>query len=588
MAKQKVSIGPWSGGLNLRADDTLVRDNELISATNVVVRSDGTVVNRPGFQTKTTADIGVSPLRAASGADKGERLDVLGIVNDSTFLVGRASWSVTNLRWETNAIYKGTISTNNQSQTITWGDTSYTGTNVYVVKVIDYINDVYLIPSSTVPTMYKATGQAVTLNFITLTAVTLPAGLLFNPGGQTVVGQTPSVGLAFIWKDRLFICNTDRVYYSQATNFSVWDYSPGLGGFFDVGADASNDLNYITSVVLSGDSLHIFKTMGTYGFTFQTDPGTDGYLRVINQVQGAYSAVTWRNRIFTVDSKSVYEYTAGQFIDIANKLDLVNNNVGYGTFTQSNSILNSLHVVNDFLVLGPLIAENIPWGFSGRYYAMNLNNGAWVKWDAFGGYFHYLPPGETDTLTVPGFAGTVANTQNQYYYFGTGERGTALVFMNFNESSPYITDGRVGEANAERLPRYYFETKRYTFNNDVAFKKVYRVQFDRGLGIDDDNVTPADTYGGFGVKYTVPSDLLVSSSEAHSIQTILADHFGNMAGSTFRCLSFSLFYEYGIIKQQTHTVSALAAQQYKFKINGMFVYVDERADFDSVSQLATT
>lgn len=587
MAKQKVAIGPWPGGINLRSDVKLVRDNELISALNVVVRSDGAVTNRPGFQTKTSVDIGFTALRAAAGGDKGERLDVLGIVGDSTFLVGRASWSVANSRWETNAIYKGTIATDNQSQTITWANTSYSGTNAYIVKAIDYINDVYLIPSSTVPTMYKAVGQAVTLNFLTLTAVPVPAGLLFNPGGQTVVGLTPSTGLAFIWKDRLFICNTDRVYYSQATNFSVWDYSPGLGGFFDVGADASNDLNFITSVVLSGDSLHIFKTMGTYGFTFQADPGTDGYLRVVNQIQGAYSAVTWRNRIFTVDSKSVYEYTAGQFIDIANKLDVINNNLGYGMFTSANDILNSLHIISDFLVVGPLISTTAPV-FSGRYYAMNLNNGAWTLWDAFGGAFHYNPPGETDTLVVPGFAGTVANTQNQYHYLGTGERGTSLVFMNFNELSPYITDGRVGVANAERIPRYYFETKRFSFGSDVAFKKVYRIQFDRGLGIDDDDYTSADKYGGFGANYTIPSDLLNSSAAAQTIQTILADHFGNMTGSTFRCLAFSLFYEFGFIKQQTHTVSALAAQQYKFKINGMFVYVDERADFDSVSQLATT
>lgn len=583
MPKQRVSIGPWSKGLNLRADQQLIRDDELAYALNVVVRSDGSVVNRPGFQAYTATDLGTT-LRAAGGADLGERLDVLGILNDTTFLVGRASWNTGTSKWETNKIYKGILAANTASQTITWSDTGYVmpGTNPYIVKVLAYINDVFLIPNYDSTSMYYAAGQAISLNLASLTATTIPQGLLFKPGGQSAVGNAPSVDLAFVWKDRLFICYKDRIYYSAATNFTVWS-SPS-GGYFDVGTDATNDLNYITSVVLSGDALHIFKSQGTFGFTFQTDPGTDGYLRIVSDSQGAHSAVEWRNRIFTADQKSVYEYVSGQFVDIANKLDFINNNSGYSTATGAGQVINSLHIISDFLVIGPLIATQTPES-SSRYYAMNLNNGAWVRWDVYGGKFHIKDAGDTDTVTCQGFSGTVVGPQHGYYTLGTSELGTQVIFMNFNEAAARIADGTT---TARRLPRYYFETKQFTFNSNVDFKKVYRVQFDRTFGIADGGVTSTYYRGGFGVRYVNPSDLSTSNSTATKLQTLLTDHFGNLrSGGTFRCLSFSLFYEYYYVNQQSITIDD-TIRAYRFKINGIFAYVDERADFANVQTLAVS
>jgi hypothetical protein len=585
MAKRGLSVGPWMRGLNVRADQQLIRDDELTSALNVVIRSDGAVTNRPGFQAIPPATVGTT-LRAAGGADLGERLDVLAIVNDTTFLVGRASWNTGTSKWNTNKIYKGVLAADTSSQTITWSDTGYVmpGTNPYIVKAIPYINDVFFIPNYDSTTMYYAAGQAITLNFATLSSVVIPQGLLFKPGGQSAVGNCPTADLAFVWKDRLFICYKDRIYYSAATNFTVWSTSPGLGGYFDVGADATNDLNYITSIVLSGDSLHIFKSQGTFGFTFQTDPGTDGYLRLVSDNQGAHSAVEWRNRIFTTDQKSVYEYVSGQFIDIANKLDIINNNSGYSTADGAGQVINSLHVVSDFLVLGPLIATQTP-ATSSRYYAMNLNNGAWMKWDCYGGKFHIKDAGDTDTVVAQGFSGTLVGPQHGYYYLGTSELGTQLVFLNFNENSARVADGL---PTARRLPRYYFETKQFSFNNNVQFKKVYRVQFDRSLGISDGGISTTFAKGGFGVRYVNPADLQVSSITATKIQSLLSDHFGNLrAGSTFRCLAFAMFYEYYYVNQQSITIDD-TIRSYRFKINGVLVYVDMKADFSNVQTLAVT
>jgi hypothetical protein len=240
--------------------------------------------------------------------------------------------------------------------------------------------------------------------------------------------------------------------------------------------------------------------------------------------------------------------------------------------------------MSDFLVLGPLIALQTPES-SGRYYAMNLNNGAWAQWDVYGNVFHnsYVIQGNTDTLKCQGFSGTVVSPAHGYFQLGTSEKGTVLVFMNYNETQGYVADGL---STAQRIPNYVFETKNFTFSSNVEFKKVYRIQIDRGLGTTDAGGTAYDK-GGFGAHYQSGGELAISSSFVEIIQSAVDNQFGNLAHSQFRALSFSLFYEFYYINQQTFATNVVT-KVYRFKINGMFVYVDSRADFSGVQLLGTT
>lgn len=741
MPKTRVPVGPWLGGMNALDDSQLVRDNQLVDALNVCILRDGSVVNRPGMQAFSAANIGTT-LRAPSGGDLGERLDVLGILNDNTFLVGRASWDTTTSKWKTNKIFKGVLASDVTSQTITWSDTGYaqtTGTSYmttdektmetsvsnwitanynitdpgpvltrdtsvfhsgtaslkidrstgtkfsyhrlssivdvthsitvpntltvgmwlkgsagdtiglgiyaydsvsvtawtsfqqfilpdtnwnyyqvnvsvpspynyvspwigvkpavgtsagvfniddvdvntaftpYLVKALSYGGSVYIAPNYEYNAMPKFTNQSSLLNLTFSTSITVPNGLLFKPG--TTTANSPSNDLMFAWKDRLFICYQDTVYFSKATDFSNWTAPDG--GFFQVGNDTDSDQNYITSALVVGDTLYIFKSQGTYAFNFQVDPNTDGYLRTISNERGAHAAVTWNGRIFTCDSESVYEFAGGRYNDIGRNLDLVHSTPGYST-TAAGSVLQSLHILNDYLVLGPLISTSSP-NSSGRYYAMNLFNGAWVKWDVYGGKFYSREAGDSDTLVCQGYNSTLVGPQHGLYHLGTSELGTQLVFMNFSDSS-YVTDGL---STAQRLPGYYLETKQFTFRSNMDFKKIHRVEFDRSIGINDNGYSSINRFGGFGAKYTTPTTKATSLASVLTIQGLVDDEYGSLTGSTFRCLAFSLFYKYAYRNQQANTINR-ATGTYNFKINGMFVYVDERADFAGVQQLATS
>lgn len=746
MPKTRVPVGPWAGGLNVQDDSQLIRDNQLVDALNVCISRDGSIINRPGMQAFSAANIGTT-LRAAGGGDLGERLDVLGILNDTTFLVGRASWDTVTSTWQTNKIFKGVLSSDITSQTITWSDTGYastTGTSFmttdektmetsvanwkvlnysisdpgpslsrdtgnfhsgtaslkidrstgihmsyqslltfndathtvpspctvtvsfwakgdigsvivpgirvydsamfayvdaapnsfiisdtnwhyyqmtyaivsgyiyatpmigvqpaplgtpgrtgisyiddvnlattltpYIVKTISYGGDVYGVPNYEYTTMTKYVNQSTSLDFSASTGVNIPRGLLFKPG--TTTANSPSNDLTFAWKDRLFICYQDTVYFSKATDFSNWTAPDG--GFFQVGNDTDSDKNYITSAIVLGDTLYLFKSQGTYAFNFQVDPNTDGYLRTISNERGAHAAVSWSGRIFTCDSESVYEFAGGRYLDIGRNLDLVHSSPGYSTIA-AGSVIQSLHVMNDYLVLGPLISTSTP-NSSGRYYAMNLYNGAWVKWDVYGGKYHIKDAGDADTLTCQGFSSTLVGPQHGLYHLGTSELGTQLVFMNFSDPS-YVTDGN---SSVQRLPRYSFETKQLTFRSNVDFKKVYRVQFDRSIGINDNGYNAANRVGGFGVKYVTPTTKAASLTSVLRLQSLIDDEFGNAAvGGAFRALAFSLFYEYYYKNQQTYSINR-ATGVYNFKVNGMFVYVSENADFSNVQQLASS
>jgi hypothetical protein len=734
MAKRPVTVGPWPRGINLKDDSQLIQDNQLVDALNVVIQTDGSVTNRPGMQAISATDIGTTITQGL------ERFDVLGIVGDNTFLVGKSALNPSWITWETQKIYKGKLSTDLNSQSIIWTDTGFTpavalgaeklaatdagfetslgtwptsgtgctialdttssnartgnnslkmtltatgaslnnptnypvtagleytvsgyaktvtrsciifirlsfydsgGTQIssignlanitapintytningrgvapvgavnaritigvstgsgalsgdiiywddfsikqgcsgYYVKAITYLDDTYLIPNSRSNTMLKTNNSS----FSSMTPITVPEGLDYNPQNYF---KAPSVDLCFVWKDRLFICFQDTVYYSKATDFTNWSTAPGLGGFFIVGNDSSgnSDGNYISSTIVVGDALYIFKTKGLYAFTFQTDPGTDGYLKVVSSAQGTTSAVEWKGRIFTCNTNSVYEYVSGQFIDIGRQLNILNGSSGYNTVTGSGYIISTLHVMNDYLVVGPLIKDTA--SISGRYYAMNLNNGAWSKWDVYKGALHLVDAGDTDTVTCQGPMHNIVGPQHGMYYLGSSELGTQVIFMNYREAANKVADGL---SSAQRLPRYYFETKMFTFNNEVQFKKVYRVQFNRNLGISDGGISTTFAKGGFGVRYVKPADLQVSSTTATRIQSLLTDHFGNLkAGSTFRCLSFSMFYEYYYVNQQSITIDD-TVRSYRFRINSMIAYVDLKADFANVQTLAVT
>lgn len=84
---------------------------------------------------------------------------------------------------------------------------------------------------------------------------------------------------SFIHKDRLWIVTTDRIYWSKATDPTV--FATPDGGFVDISAD-----NRITGAVALNDSVYIITKSSTYMLSYSIDPSDDGYMRKIADTGG--------------------------------------------------------------------------------------------------------------------------------------------------------------------------------------------------------------------------------------------------------------------------------------------------------------
>lgn len=569
--RQLVTVGPFTGGLNLRSPLDEIRNNELLEALNVIIDIDGSVQPRSGWDEIDASESGRIPAVLSprtAGFTQGDRLDVLGIIDDVVY-VGVATYQTGTSanKWTTTQIYSCNLSVDKNAyrSSASWVDVEYIqSNNKYIVKLIKYNNDIYGITSTAGSAGFlKFTGGV----FTSPTVITTPAQVDYAPVAS--YNEYPSFETinnhAFVFKDRLFIVAKDTIYFSAPTDFTLWTAPDG--GFFKV--DPSIDGNYITDLCVSDNTFIIFKPNSTYAFSYQADPNSDGYLRKISSEYGAFSAVVWRNRVFTVNSRSVYELVSGQFLDIGIKLSLLDNmripTPGAAT------MYRSIQVMGNLLVIGPYLLSNSPtasWA-RGKYFAYNLLNGAWTEWQVYDPAYHNS--GCTDTYT-PKFPGlTMYGTTDGILYVANAWDGRGLVVYNFLVNSSYLGDHifdgkRAVGSTKNRLPFYKVMSKRFSMGRGAAHGKIYNILVDReyditdvknssGSVIDADVITQQDgqTYfSGFFVAFE-PTETSGSPYDRskHNVRHLVARNTGGrFTNSQFRALQFTVGYQLIGIDQQ--------------------------------------
>lgn len=109
----------------------------------------------------------------------------------------------------------------------------------------------------------------------------------------------PFVTCFLFHKDRLVIAAEDTVYLSKATD--PLTFTPASGGAFFKFPDKR-----INKVVALGDNIYVIFDSSIAVLTYNTDPNTDGQVRLISDAVGGEDAAIYGDTIYVVRASDIY------------------------------------------------------------------------------------------------------------------------------------------------------------------------------------------------------------------------------------------------------------------------------------------
>jgi hypothetical protein len=292
MPGKPIKIGPFVGGLNNISQSGEADDDEVVQLYNFEVENDNSLTTRPPMQVHGTSTL---PVNVTIG------WDILGIyrVSDTEwYLITSAPTNLNNSDTTIRAYLNGLVGT---------------GETMIVIK-----NVIGLINRPTGMVQFKDRLYFLNGNLSTDQCFSWKKG---EAAGGTNIPDMKKGTVLISWKARLWVSGTqnyttgDRVYFSNvgaggpeptvwpATNF--FDVAPGEGGF-------------ITALVPSYNNLLVFKTDGTWRFSYPSQPA-DGQVDKINGAVGAANknaVLEYENYIYVYDQGALYELINSNYTQI--------------------------------------------------------------------------------------------------------------------------------------------------------------------------------------------------------------------------------------------------------------------------------
>ncbi len=102
----------------------------------------------------------------------------------------------------------------------------------------------------------------------------------------------------FIFKDRLFICTHNGLYFSRPTDPTDFSLANG-GGYFKTG-------ELLTYAVGADDKIYVFSKNSTYVITFSEDPNVDAVITKISDTIGAITACIFRSDVYFINNEGLF------------------------------------------------------------------------------------------------------------------------------------------------------------------------------------------------------------------------------------------------------------------------------------------
>lgn len=374
--KKPIAIGPFLGGLNNVSLAGEARDSEVVDLLNMEVTVDGALTSRPAMQAVPGSTL------PATNTIGWEVLGIYRVTSDEWYLIVRTPTDgSTNVNTTVKAYLNGIVGAG-ETVTVIKNSIGIINKVVTMVQFKDYL--------------YFNVGFGAT-----------DTGFRWKVGTSvSAIATMPKGSVMISWKSRLWISGTgengtgDRVFFSvidqtgahpetwvAADNFDV---APGEGGF-------------ITAMLPSFNNLIVFKTDGTWRFSYPSKPAAGTVDKISGQVgaSGINAVVDFENYMYVYDQGRVYEMVNSNFTQINR---FVNLREDEGSVDGSAPGVE-LSVINRRLLVR----------YFNNLYAFNIDTKTWSQWRTYTGTpgrFFELPTDSDDASPSDYIAATRGLTQS--------------------------------------------------------------------------------------------------------------------------------------------------------------------------------
>jgi hypothetical protein len=232
-------------------------------------------------------------------------------------------------------------------------------------------------------------------------------------------GPAPAIGNLFIWKDRAWGYSLETFAWSKATDPKVW-LAPD-GGFAKID-------ERISDMHVLNDTLYILtNTNALWAFSYDSDPGVDGYLRKIVQtgtipgggnggLTGSHNLAVYQNELYITGNTNIWKLINNNPYPVADPLHLGLNDHGLINIWNAGEYLLCRTVNSDI--------STTPTTYYGHdLYLYSGVNDAWTR------------------LDIPFYADDAQNARvflHNAFYDANDEDETAMVlFLSGNKHQTY-------------------------------------------------------------------------------------------------------------------------------------------------------
>lgn len=460
MPGKPVQIGPFTAGLNNISLAGEARDTEVVELVNMEVSLDTSLVSRPPIEVMEES--------------------VISTVVDST--------------WDVLGIYRVSST---EWYLIVRRPTGLTDTAVYAYAqgVIGASPDFIVKESSGLNNMVLVMIQFQDLCFFNVGPTATDRGFSWSKTQvATEVTAMPRGNVMVSWKSRLWVTGTDaaatgdRVYFSDIDASGLQPDVWNANDFFDV---APGEGGLVTAMMPSFNNLIIFKSDGTWRFSYPTSPSQGTIDKISGQIgcATANSVVEFENFIYVYDQGRVYELINGNYTQL-------NLNV---RFTDDEQAVDSVAAGIDLSIVNRRLIVR----YFNSLYVFTVDTKSWSQWRSFAGTpgkFYELP-GDSSSASSPTY---MAGSR------GTSQRGT-LTYINDNYDLDYLRNGAetnpVGAVNTIVLTDDGFSV---TVNDGVG---TYNILLNNALGDNQYNIPV-----GPGQAFDLTYDLTTTDDTTHSFR----------------------------------------------------------------------
>lgn len=348
MPGKPIAIGPFSGGLNNVSLAGEARDSEVVDLINMEVTVDNALTSRP-------------PIEAIPGSTLPSTntigWEVLGIYRVTAtewyLIVVQPKDGTTNTDTTVKAYLSGIIGTG-ESVTIIKQSVGIANRVTSMIQFKDYLY--FNVEVGATDTGFKwRKGDAI---------------------GGTNVSALPRGSVMITWKTRIWVSGTgqaatgDRVYFSTINASGPQPDTWGAQDFFDV---APGEGGFVTAMIPSFNNLIVFKSDGTWRYSFPSDPAKGSVDKISGQVgcSGRNAVVDFENYIYVYDQGRVYELVNSNYTQINRFVRFDEDAFG----VDSTAPAVEMSVVNRRLLIR----------YFNALYCFTIDSKAWSQWRSYSG-----------------------------------------------------------------------------------------------------------------------------------------------------------------------------------------------------------